>query len=33
MRDVIENCCAALSLTALIAGLFSWLTIWEAVAR
>jgi hypothetical protein len=33
MRDVIENCCAALSLSALIAGAMSWLTILEALAR
>lgn len=33
MRDTIENFCAALSLTALIAGALSWLTILEAMAR
>lgn len=33
MRDTIENCCEGLSLVALMAGLFSWLTILEAFTR
>jgi hypothetical protein len=33
MRNVMESFCAALSLTALIAGLVSWLTILEAMSR
>jgi hypothetical protein len=33
MRDVIENCCAALGFGVLIAGALSWITILEAVAR
>jgi hypothetical protein len=33
MRNAIESFCAALSLTALIAGVFSWLTILEAMSR
>jgi hypothetical protein len=33
MRNAIENFCAALSLTTLIAGALSWLTILEALGR
>jgi hypothetical protein len=33
MKRLVENCCATLGFTALIAGLHSWLTILEALAR